>query len=111
MPFEGVKVPPPRATAPKEQAPRKASPKAKAREDAANGIGQIIGFGFMVSGQLHDAGAIGMHWPNIAHEAAQVAENDAKMAKALDYLLEVGPYGNLIIVALPLVAPLLVHHK
>jgi hypothetical protein len=115
MPFEGVKTaPPPRvnATRPAPKAPEKrASPKAKAREEAANGIGQMIAFGAMVSGNLADAGAIGMHWPNMAHEAAQVAETDATMAGLLDKLLEVGPYGNLIIVSLPFVAQLLVNHK
>jgi hypothetical protein len=82
----------------------------KAREEAANGVGQIISFGAMAAGQLPDAGAIGMHWPNISHEAAQIAETDEKMAGILDKLLEVGPYGNLIVVVLPFIAQILVNH-
>lgn len=113
MPFEGVKAgpPPPRDAPPRKAPEKRATGKQKAREEAANGIGQLISFGFMVSGQLADAGAVGMHWPNIAHEAAAVAETDQKMARGLDYLLEVGPYGNLIIVCLPLVGQLLANHK
>jgi hypothetical protein len=115
MPFEGIKAgpPPPReGTKPRAVAPEKrASAKQKAREEAANGVGQILAFGCMVAGQLADAGAIGLHWPNLAHEAAAVAETDEKMGKALDYLLEVGPYGNLIVVTLPLVGQFLANHK
>ena len=115
MPFEGVKAgpPPPKegATRPRPMPEKRVSGKQKAREEAANGIGQLLSFGLMVSGQLADAGAIGQHWPNIAHEAAAVAETDQKMARGLDYLLEVGPYGNLIIVCLPLVGQLLANHK
>jgi len=113
MPYEGVKsVPPPASARPIPKAPApKASPKQKAREEAANGIGQIVAFGCMVSGNLADAGAVGMHWPNLAHEAAVIADTDSKMASGLDYLLEVGPYGNFIVACLPFVAQLLVNHK
>lgn len=113
MPFEGVKAgpPPPRSDTPRRAPEKRATGRQKAREEAANGIGQILSFGFMVAGQLADAGAIGLHWPNIAHEAAAVAETDQRMAKGLDYLLEVGPYGNLIVVCLPLVGQLLANHK
>lgn len=111
MPYEGMKaVPPPAAARPKAPE-KKASPKRAAREEAANGVGQIIAFGCMVSGNLADAGAVGMHWPTMAHEAAVIADSDAKMATGLDYLLEVGPYGNFIVACLPFVAQLLVNHK
>lgn len=123
MPFEGVRnAAPPRIAGgespasgatrmPSARMPEKRlSAKAKAREEAANGFGQIVGFAAMAAGQFHDAGAIGMHWPGMAHEAAIVAETDEKMARALDYLLEVGPYGNLITLALPFVAQVLVNH-
>lgn len=116
MPFEGIKAgPPPRREGSQVRsgpAPEKrASAKQKAREEAANGVGQIIAFGCMVMGQLADAGAVGMHWPNMAHEAAAIAETDPKMAKGLDYLLEVGPYGNFIVICLPFVGQLLANHK
>jgi hypothetical protein len=116
MPFEGIKAGPP----PPKDGPRvrsnpataaRSSAKQKAREEAANGVGQILAFGCMIAGQLADAGAIGLHWPAISHEAAAVAENDPKMAKGLDYLLEVGPYGNFIVVCLPLVGQILANHK
>lgn len=112
MPFEGVKIAPPpsRSAAPRPAPEKRTSGKLKLREEAANGIGQIIAFGSMASGNFADAGAIGMHWPGMAHEAAVIAESDAKMAGALDYLLQVGPYGKLITLSLPLVAQLLVNH-
>ena len=114
MPFEGVKAGPPPAknTTPRPAAaPKRASGKQNLREEAANGIGQMLAFGAMVSGNLADAGAIGMHWPDMAHEAAVIAETDSTMAGLLDKLLEVGPYGKLIILGLPLVAQVLVNHR
>jgi hypothetical protein len=112
MPYEGVKgaAPPPKVPRAVKAPEPRASAKQKAREEAANGIGQIVAFGCMVSGNLADAGAIGMHWPGIAHEAAVIADTDAKMASALDYLLEVGPYGNFIVAVLPLAAQIIVNH-
>lgn len=114
MAFAGVQAapPPPRTTARSTKtgnAPR-VNPKHNAREEALNGVGQLLSFGLMLGGQHADAGAISRHWPNVAAEATNVADNDPKMAKALDYLLEVGPYGNLIVAALPLVAQLMVNH-
>jgi hypothetical protein len=89
---------------------KRLSRKAEAREEALNGVGQIIGFAAMATGQFHDAGAIGMHWPGLSHEAAGISETDEKMARALDYLLEIGPYGNMITLALPFVAQIMVNH-
>lgn len=118
MPFEGVKnvPPPPKSNAGTQRQSggspaKRQSAKHAAREEAANGVGQILSFGCMVAGQLADAGAIGLHWPAISHEAANIAESDEKMAKGLDYLLEVGPYGNLIVVLLPFIGQILVNHK
>lgn len=113
MPFEGVKVaPPPARNTAARPAPdkKRVSGKQALREEAANGIGQIIAFGSMVMGNFADAGAIGMHWPNMAHEAAVAAETDQKLAAGLDWFLEVGPYGKLVTVSLPLVAQVLVNH-
>jgi hypothetical protein len=121
MPFEGVKIAAPPAHARTQSSSqasgrtvageKKLSTKGKAREEAANGVGQIISFGCMVAGQLADAGAVGIHWPNLAHEAASIAETDEKMASGLDKLLEIGPYGNFIVVLLPFVGQILVNHK
>lgn len=113
MPYEGVVgTPPPPKGAARPKAPSKApSGKVAAREEAANGIGQIIAFGAMATGNLADAGAIGMHWPGMSHEAAMIAETHKPTANLLDKLLEVGPFGNMIVLALPLVAQLLVNHK
>jgi len=111
MPYEGMKTAPPPPKPPRAAPERKASGKVKAREEAANGIGQIIAFGAMTTGNLADAGAVGMHWPGISHEVAMIAETHAPTANILDKLLEVGPFGNLIVLTLPFVAQLLVNHK
>lgn len=81
------------------------------RASGINGIGQIAQFAAQMTGQLHDAGAISMHVPNVAHEAAVVAEDNEKFGKSLDRLAELGPYAALFAAALPLACQLAVNHR
>lgn len=83
----------------------------EAREDAFNGIFQIGSFGCIITGQFADAGAISMHGPGIAHEAAELAENNEYVAKAADFLCQVGPFAAIIAAAMPLALQLLVNHN
>jgi hypothetical protein len=102
---------PPRTSKAAQTAAKKASGKRQEREDAANGIGQLAAFGAIIVGYHADAGAIMKYGPGIAHELANIAENNAGMARSLDYLTEVGPYAGLITVTLPLVAQILANHN
>lgn len=80
------------------------------REEAVNGIWQIVGLGCIIAGQYADAGAISMHSPPISHEVAELAEKNDQIAKGVDVLLQVGPYAALIGACMPLVMQLLVNH-
>jgi|ERR1700744_1071464 len=85
------------------------SGKHKDRIEAINGLMQIGQFGCLTFGRYADAGAIGMHGPNLANEIANLADSQPKVAQKVDLLLEVGPYAGLITAALPFVAQILVN--
>lgn len=116
-------APPKRSAQPKAQLTERQQAELKAKNDEAtekrihhresgiNGVGQIAQFLCQLTGQLHDAGAISMHVPNLAHESAVVAEDNEKFGKSLDRLAELGPYTALLAAALPLACQLAVNHK
>lgn len=81
------------------------------REEALNGLGQLLGFGCIVLHQYADAGAIGMHFPPVAHEWALLADKNEKVAKGIDYLTEAGPYAGVIVSMMPLVLQLAANHN
>lgn len=102
--------PPPRHPAARQARTPKAPSKTAAREEAANGIFQLVGFGLIVTRQYADAGAINMHGAPIAHELASLSEQNDGIAKGLDYLLEAGPYAGLITAVMPLALQLMANH-
>jgi hypothetical protein len=81
------------------------------RADAVDGIFQLVGLGCIIVGQYADAGAISVHSPPISIEVAEMAEKNEGVAKAVDSLLQVGPYAGLVAVVMPLVLQLLANHK
>lgn len=85
--------------------------KADLRQEALNGvlqIGQLVTVGM---GQLADAGAIGMFGPPMVNETVKLAENNAKVARMVDLLVEVGPYAGILAAGIPFLAQILVNHK
>jgi hypothetical protein len=62
-------------------------------------------------GQYADAAAIGNHFGPLAVELANAAEGSEALAKPIDMLIAVGPYGALIAAALPLALQLAANHK
>lgn len=100
----------PRTSAAKSAAPAGSS-RLAAREEAANGIFQLAGFACIVFKQYADAGAIGNHSAAISHEAAKLAETNEGVGKALDYLMEAGPYAGLVTAMLPLAMQLAANHN
>jgi hypothetical protein len=65
----------------------------------------------MMTRQWADAAAIGQHFPPVAQELANIADNNETIAKPIDFLIEVGPYGALITAAMPLVLQIMANHK
>jgi len=104
----------PRATSTLKDAPNdtNAPPKTKAelRQESLNGVlqvGQLICLAF---GKFSDAGAIGMHGPNMVNEMVQLAETNSKVASKVDLLIEIGPYAGIAAATIPFLAQLFVNH-
>jgi hypothetical protein len=87
------------------------NPKTKGREDAANGIFQLAGFGLIMTKNYADAGALGKHSPKISHELALLSEKNEGVGRVLDYMTEAGPYAGLITAVMPLVLQVMVNHN
>lgn len=81
------------------------------REEGLNGLFQIAAAGCLMGGQAADGAAIAEHGPNIAREAATLADTNEKIGKVLDYLGSVGPFAGLLATTMPLVLQVLVNHK
>lgn len=71
-------------------------------------LGQGIAVMF---GQYADAAAIGRYFPPVAAELSNVADSSDVIAKPIDFLIEVGPYGALLAAALPLAMQVMANHR
>lgn len=85
--------------------------KAELRQEAFDGILQLGQFGCLAFGNFADAGAIGVFGPPMANEAVKLANENPKVAKWTDILIEVGPYAGFVAAAIPFLAQLMVNHK
>lgn len=116
MPIDmsAAKVPPKKRTANTKTQTVEVKPVAserERREEGLNGLGQLVQGGLLVAKQYADAAAIGMHFGNVSSELAKLAENNDSIAKPIDFLIQVGPYGALIQAVMPLAMQLLANHK
>jgi len=104
-----VKGPPRKSETPRRGRPP-ASNKKDARTEAVIGVFQLVQFACVTTGNHADAAAIGMHAENISHEIVNLADVNEGIAKAIDYLLTVGPYAALVTACLPLVLQVAANH-
>lgn len=74
------------------------------------GLGQLIQGGLLMFGQYADAAAMGNSFGPIAQELANTADSNDTIAKPIDFLLEVGPYGALVAAVLPLGLQIAANH-
>jgi hypothetical protein len=63
-----------------------------------------------MTGLYADAAAIGQHFPPVAKELANIADGSEFLAKPIDLLIEVGPYGALVAAAMPLALQIMANH-
>jgi hypothetical protein len=108
-----AKAPPRRSSGSRTPATRAAPAKTidDKRAEAVGGLFQLVQYGCILTKNYADAAAIGMHAEGIARETAKLAAEEEKVAKAVDYLLEVGPYAGLVAATMPLVLQLAANHK
>ena len=81
------------------------------RRDGLYDLGQLGQGLCLMTQQWADAAAVGQHWPNLATELAKVADSNEIIAKPIDFLIEIGPYGALIVAGMPLVLQIAANHK
>jgi len=81
------------------------------RTEGLNGLAQLGQGLCLMMGQYADAAAIGMHWGPVATELAKIADSNDAIAKPIDFLIEIGPYGALVEAAIPFVLQILANHK
>lgn len=84
---------------------------AEKRTEGLNGLGQLAQGLCLMMGQYADAATFGMHWSPIASEVARIADSNDTVAKPVDFLIEIGPYGALVQAAMPFVMQILANHK
>lgn len=101
---------PPRSSRAAKAQTAKTTGKTAQREEAANGVFQLLGFGCIVTRQYADAGAINLHGAPIAHELALLADKNESIGKGLDYIMDAGPYAGVIVAAMPLVLQVMANH-
>lgn len=81
------------------------------RQDGLNGIAQLIQGGLVLTSQWADAAAIGRFAPPIARELALLSDTNETIAKPVDFLIQIGPYGALIEAVLPLALQIAANHR
>lgn len=81
-----------------------------ARTEALTGLGQLAQVPLMATRQFADAGAVGLHWPQIAAETAKLAESLPQVARLIDPLIKAGPYAGIVTAVLPLIMQVGVNH-
>jgi hypothetical protein len=114
MPIDmtAAKAPPRRARAVK--APVMVQPEQTARslrEEGLQGLGALVQGVMNMAGQYADAGAIGMYFPGMSTEVAKLADVYEVIAKPVDLIIKVGPFGALIALGMPLVMQIAANHK
>jgi hypothetical protein len=74
-------------------------------------LGQLAQGICLMAGQYADAAAIGKFFPPVAGELANVADSTDVLARPIDFIIEVGPYGALIAAGMPLVMQIMANHR
>lgn len=80
------------------------------REEGLNGIGQLGQGACAAFNQFADAATIGMHFPGMARELATLADHYEVLAKPIDLIIQIGPFGALLNVLAPFVMQMLANH-
>lgn len=110
-----VKAPARKAASPRTRAASVPEPQqesqAQIRTRGLMGIGQLAQGLCVMTGLYADGAAIGQHFPGLATELANAADHSEVIAKPIDFLIEIGPYGALLAAAMPLVLQVMANHR
>src|ERR1700679_1838278 len=87
------KAPPRKPVPAKPQPPRSIT---AVRREGLESIGGVLILLASTAKQYADAGAVSLHWPNIADEGAKLADPNEPVARGIDALCNFGPMAGLI---------------
>lgn len=118
MPINDSAVkPPPRKVGSQRSTPVKSAPVVNTqspnerRRDGLLGLASLAQGVCMMTNQWADVAAIGQHFPPVAAELANIADANETIAKPIDFLIEIGPYGALITAVMPLALQIMANHR
>jgi len=83
-------------------------------ERRAKGLMELAQLGqgiLLLTGQYADAAAVGQHFQPIAVEGAKIADSNEPIAKGIDLIIEVGPYGAFVAALMPLALQIAANHR
>jgi hypothetical protein len=80
------------------------------RSTGLNGLAQMAQGLCAVTGLYADAATIGMFFPPVATELSKVADKNESVAKPIDFLIAIGPYGALIGAVMPFAFQIAANH-
>lgn len=83
----------------------------EARQRGLAGLATLAHTGALMMGWQADAATIAEYGPDIATEIAHTADTNDTIAKGVDWLCQVGPYGKLITLCVPFIMQLAANHK
>lgn len=81
------------------------------RREGLMGLAQLAQGLCLMTQQYADAATIGQHFPPFGAEIANLADTYDVVAKPIDFLIEIGPFGAVIAAGMPFVLQLLANHK
>jgi hypothetical protein len=81
------------------------------RTEGLIGVSQLAQGLLLMVGQYADAATIGKLFPPLAKEVANIADEHDIVARPVDLLIQVGPYGALIATGLPFVLQIAANHR
>lgn len=81
------------------------------RADGLMGLASLVQGVCLMTGQYADAAAVGTHFQPVAKELANIADGSDAVAKPIDFLIEIGPYGALVSALMPLTLQVMANHN
>jgi len=81
------------------------------RYEGVMGVASLVQGVCLMTGLHADAMTIGKFFPPVAAEVANIADDNEAIAKPIDFIIKIGPYGALIAAGLPFVMQILANHK
>ena len=112
--MSAAKAPPKRSTARKaapEPAPAPALSLTELRNDGLLGLASLGAGVCLMLGQYADAMTVNKFFPPIAREVAKIADTNESVAKPIDFIIKVGPYGALLAALIPFSLQIMANHQ